>query len=75
MQRKQRILRRLACVLVALLLIGGIGAWFAYPRILTYTHDSHDLFRRSKPELDAYAAKVMAPGSTALTNPPSRLGY
>jgi hypothetical protein len=75
MPRKRRILRTLIAIFVAIVFLGGIATWMAYPRILTYTLSSDELFRRSRPALDAYAIQVMAPGSTALTNPPKRLGY
>ncbi len=48
----------------------GLAAWFAYPHFFF-----KESFRRSKPALDAYAAQVTAPGSTALEKPPPRLGY
>ena len=71
MHRKRRIPRWMKFALAAVVLLAGIGAWSAVPYVVPF----ETLFRWSKPSLDAYAAKVMAPGSTALANPPSRLGY
>ncbi len=71
MQRKRVILLLLTFGLAAVVIIGAYGAWQAIP----YVVPLDTLFRWSKPDLDAYAAKVMAPGSTALANPPKRLGY
>jgi hypothetical protein len=70
MQRKSRILRWLIPIALAIVVLGGVGAWVVYPYF-----SFAEMFRRSKPALDAYAAQVAAPGSTALASPPKRLGY
>jgi len=54
-----------------MLLLGGVGLWFAVP----YVVPIQTLFRWSRPSLDQYAANVMVPGSTTLAHPPRRLGF
>ena len=69
-----RILRRhrlLFVVLVGALLGLCAVAWQAYLYFMPFPAR----FRRSKPDLDAYAAKVTAAGPSALAGPPSRIGY
>jgi hypothetical protein len=72
MHRKRRIPRWLKFAVAAVMIVGGVGAWRA---AIPYVVSIDTLFRWSKPQLRAYAAKVMSPGSTALANPPKRLGY
>jgi hypothetical protein len=73
-QQKRRNRRWLKFGLAAIALVGilaAIGAWYAIP----YAVPFDTLLKWSRADMDAYAAKVMAPGSTALANPPKRIGY
>ena len=71
MQWKRRIPRWLKFGLVAVVTVCAFGAWQALPYLVPF----NTLFRWSKSDLEAYAARVMSPGSTAIANPPKRLGY
>lgn len=57
-------------VLVGAVMILCAVGWQAYLYLLPFP----EKFRRSKPALDAYAAKVAAVGPSALAKPPSRIG-
>jgi hypothetical protein len=70
MKRTKRILRWLVPIAFVAAAIGGIGVWIVYPYF-----SFAEMFRRSKPALESYAAQVMAPGSNALMSPPKRIGY
>jgi hypothetical protein len=63
--------RRIPIILiVSAVVLFCVSAWFAYPYV-----SFKERFRRSRPALDSYAAKVAASGPAALANPPSQLGY
>jgi hypothetical protein len=70
MPRKPNRVRYLAAFCVGGIVLLSIVAWFAFPYF-----SFAEQFRRSKPALNAYAARVAAPGSSALAKPPARLGY
>jgi hypothetical protein len=70
MHQKRRIPRWLVPGVLVTLILGGVGTWTVYPYF-----SFAEMFRRSRPALDAYAARVTAPGSAALSSPPKRLGY
>lgn len=61
--------RRIVLSAIALLVLLAAGAWFVAGY---YSFDRR--FARSKAELDAYAAQVMAAGSAAALTPPAMLG-
>jgi hypothetical protein len=70
MARPKRSLLRPLIVIPAVLVALGVGAWVAYG------YSSFDeRFRRSRPALDAYAARVTTEGTAMLAAPPRRLGY
>ena len=62
--------RFLVATAIVFLLIAGVLAWMAYPYV-----SANEAFRRSRPELEAYAARVRTEGPAALKSPPRELGY
>jgi hypothetical protein len=70
MQRKWITGRSTIAAALAAFALAMVGGWALYPYL-----SFPEMFRRSKPALEQYAAQVTAPGSTALTSPPKRLGY
>jgi hypothetical protein len=64
---RKRLAGAVVSTALVLLIIGG---WFAYPYF-----SFRERFRRSKPALEAYAARVREAGSAAINAPPRRLGY
>lgn len=67
-RHKRRWLKPVIAIAVVLLALVG---WQAIPYVIPF----ETLFRWSKSDLDAYAADVMKSGPTALSNPPSKLGW
>jgi hypothetical protein len=70
MQRKPHNIGRLSVFVGAAVILLGVSAWFVYPYL-----SFKEMFRRSRPALDAYAQQVTASNSIAIVNPPRRLGY
>jgi hypothetical protein len=66
---RRRRLRAIGLTVAICAALLGI-AWYVYP-YFSYA----EMFRRSRPALDAYAAKIMASGTAELATPPTRLGY
>ena len=60
---------RLVLAAIALLVLAAAAGWFAISR---YSFDSR--FARSRTELDAYAAQVIASDSSTPITPPRRIG-
>ena len=72
MARKRTILRRILFIAVAPSVLLAAGAWFIYA---LSPEPFETRFRRSKPDLEAYAARVMATDSASpVPQPPARLG-
>lgn len=70
--RRRRILLVLLAVVSGAVVLFTVAAWQAYVYV---SMPFSEKFRRSKPALDAYAAQVSAAGPSALTSPPSHIGY
>ena len=59
-----------AVIVSTALVLLAVAGWITYPYF-----SFQERFRRSKPALDAYAARVNATGTVAINAPPGRLGY